>query len=194
MATLQPASSFMNAIRARVSVIQRAGSRSARKGPSYINGAAYSPRVLIALMNIWRVHHNFFDWRTYESPLNPKNVAEETEPRTRRLAVPGTGKTILVPLRRPTQTQRTTPAMRLGVHIPSGQKKPNAETYGADEPEPHVENAADNVPECVPESEPKPKKADRRNDDRPYLPDLSRILYQPWPFHGTPMWAKLQGR
>ncbi len=28
----------------------------------------------------------------------------------------------------------------------------------------------------------------------PPLPDLSRVLYQPWLFHGTPLWAKLQGR
>ncbi len=38
------------------------------------------------------------------------------------------------------------------------------------------------------------KKRDRRRDDRPHLPDLARVLYQPWLFHGTPMWAKLQGR
>lgn len=194
MATIQPVSTFMNAIRERVSIIQRAGGRSARKGPSYINGAAYSARVLIAMMNIWRVHYNFFDWRDYASPINPKNVAEEIEPRTRQLAVPGTNKTILVPLRRSTETQRTTPAMRMGVHIPSGQDKPDAEAYGLDEPGPNVEKVADSVRECISESDSKPKKVDRRNDDRPYLPDLSRILYQPWLFHGTPMWAKLQGR
>jgi len=42
--------------------------------------------------------------------------------------------------------------------------------------------------------DPPEQKKDRRRDDRPHLPNLSRILYQPWQFHGTPMWAKLRGR
>ena len=62
----------MNAIRERVSIIQRAGGRSSRVGATYINGAAYIPRVLIALMNIWRVHYNFFDWRPYRTPLEAR--------------------------------------------------------------------------------------------------------------------------
>ena len=40
MTTLQPASTFMNAIRERLSIVQRSGGRSTRNGPSYINGAA----------------------------------------------------------------------------------------------------------------------------------------------------------
>lgn len=111
MATLQPASTYMNAIRERVSMIQRAGGRSARNGPSYINGAAYSPRVLIALMNIWRVHYNFFDWRTYQSPVDPDDASEaagideNAKPQMRQLSVPGTSKKIFVPLRRATQAK-----------------------------------------------------------------------------------------
>ncbi len=77
MATIQPTSTFMNAIRERVSIIQRAGGRSARMGGSYINGAAYNPRVLIALMNIWRVHYNFFDWRPYRLPLEEEVASPE---------------------------------------------------------------------------------------------------------------------
>lgn len=68
MATILPTSTFMNAIRERVSVIERAGGRSSRVGATYINGATYNPRVLIALMNIWRVHYNYFDWRSYNQP------------------------------------------------------------------------------------------------------------------------------
>ena len=76
-ATIQPTSTFMNAIRERVSIVQRAGGRSSRVGATYINGAAYNPRVLIALMNIWRVHYNFFDWRPYRAPLEAEAAPPE---------------------------------------------------------------------------------------------------------------------
>ena len=174
MATLQPASTFMNAIRERLSIVQRSGGRSTRNGPSFINGAAYSPRVLIALLNIWRIHYNFFDWRTYNPPVAPEGVLEspsntdQSDPELMRsLAVPGTDQRILIPVRRSVDKQRSTPAMHLKVLQPS-------------RPSPAK---ADDAP-----------KKDRRSDDRPYLPNLSRILYQPWLFYGTPMWAKLQGR
>lgn len=190
MATLQPASTFMNAIRERLSIVQRAGGRSARKGPSYINGAAYSPRVLIALLNIWRVHYNYFDWRTYSSPVLPDDGGpiDPTTQRVRKLPVPGTDKSILVPLRRQTRARRTTPAMRMGVHIPRPPKKPSHSD------EISAETSAETVAESQCGKPKAGKKKDRRRDDRPNLPDLSRILYQPWLFHGTPMWAKLQGR
>ncbi len=193
MATIQPTSTFMNAIRERVSIIQRAGGRSSRVGAAYINGAAYNPRVLIALMNIWRVHYNFFDWRPYRLPLNEETErveaaaeegspkpAEDHEQRLRRIPVPGTATAILVPKRRANRVVRTTPAMRMGVHQPPQPKR------SAERP--------DQLGEAQDAGEPKPRTRDQRRDDRPNLPDLSRILYQPWLFHGTPMWAKLQGR
>ncbi len=122
-ATVQPTSTFMNAIRERVSIIQRAGGRSSRVGATYINGAAYNPRVLIALMNIWRVHYNFFDWRPYRTPLEADasppegpmtGAAEdaagpaENGEQLRRLAVPGTDKAMFVPKRRANKVVRTT--------------------------------------------------------------------------------------
>jgi hypothetical protein len=178
MATIQPASTFMNALRARLSIVERAGGRGSRNGPGYINGAAYSPRVLIALLDIWRVHYNFFDWRPFNPPTTTDGVlhdepvedvtAFETPRQTRSLAVPGTDQRITVPQRRTAPKERSTPAMRLGIVSPSR-------------------------PRPLPEGEER-RKPDRRQDDRPFLPDLSRILYQPWLFHGTPMWAKLQGR
>ncbi len=178
MATIQPASTFMNALRARLSIVERAGGRGSKNGPGYINGAAYSPRVLIALLNIWRVHYNFFDWRPFNPPTTTDGILEEELDRdddaamepgpTRSLAVPGTDQRISVPQRRSVPKDRSTPAMRLGVVSPS-------------RPRPRPEGEERNKP-------------DRRQDDRPFLPDLSRILYQPWLFHGTPMWAKLQGR
>lgn len=182
----------MNTIHERVSTIQRAGGRSSRVGASYINGAAYNPRVLIALMNIWRVHYNFFDWRPYRTPLvadaspsegptagdaaGPAGKGEQL----RRLEVPGTDKAILVPKRRASKVIRTTPVMRMGVHQPSRPKDTGREQDGVNE----EENSGGATQ----------KKRDRRRDDRPHLPDLARILYQPWLFHSTPMWAKLQGR
>ncbi len=143
-ATIQPTSTFMNAIRERVSIIQRAGGRSSRVGATYINGAGYNPRVLIALMNIWRVHYNFFDRRPYRTPLEADEpppegaeaeaapaecteasggenapVSAEKNPPIRRIAVPGTDRAILVPKRRANKIVRTTPAMRMGVQQPS---------------------------------------------------------------------------
>jgi hypothetical protein len=194
-ATIQPTSTFMNAIRERVSIIQRAGGRSSRVGAKYINGAAYNPRVLIALMNIWRVHYNFFDWRPYRQPLeeeasSPDGAASgageenadaaENGEQLRRLAVPGTDKAIFVPKRRTNRVIRTTPAMRMGVHQLSKPKD--------------SEQEAGSTKEAEAPGGARQKKQDRRRDDRPHLPDLARILYQPWLFHGTPMWAKLQGR
>lgn len=55
-ATIQPVSAFLNALRFRLSPIERAGGRSARSGAKYINGASYNPTVLAALMNIFRIH------------------------------------------------------------------------------------------------------------------------------------------
>ncbi|CTQ32301.1 hypothetical protein [Jannaschia rubra] len=60
-ATIQPTSNFLNAIRARGSINQRAGRRSSSAGTTCINGTADNPRVQIAPMNIWRVHYDFFD-------------------------------------------------------------------------------------------------------------------------------------
>lgn len=172
-ATIHPASTFMNAIRDRLSLIQRSGGRGATTGPSFINGAPYNPRVLIALINIWRVHYNYFDWRTYTPPEDVlEDDGDATMLKMRRLRIPSRDSSVSVPQRRTIQKKRTTPAMRLGVQQPSSLRK-------------------DVV---VEEGTSGRAKKDRRRDDRPYLPNLARVLYQPWLFHGTPMWAKLQGR
>jgi len=98
----------------------------------------------------------------------------------RRLAVPGTDKAIFVPKRRTNKVVRTTPAIRMGVQRPSQRK-------GSEE---EADNAQEVEGFC---GAPKKKRA-RRRDDRPHRPNLAKILYQPWLVHGTPMWAKLQGR
>ena len=215
MATLQPVSTFQNALRNRVSIVERAGGRSARKGSSYVNGSAYNPRVLIAMLNIWRIYYNFFDWRTYASPDEDERTAqEEDQPATpgkaegemnsrparavRHLKVPGTNETIEVPLRRKTRVRRTTPAMRMGVHsaqysTPSSVRS-DEEIEGSADPNRDPDEVQQEILQAGEGLEPVDKKKDRRRDDRPRLPNLSRILYQPWLFHGTPMWGKLQGR
>lgn len=152
-ATVQPAATFMNALRERVSFAQRAGGRASRTGgDSFVNGACYNPRVLIALLNIYRVHYNFFEARQYVSPINKHDETEYVSDGTTTIAVPGSRVRIKVPKRRRLAPVKRTPAMRAGIH--------------------HVPAA---------ESQPK-------------LPDLSRLLYLPWLFYGTPLWAKLQGR
>jgi hypothetical protein len=151
-ATIQPVSTFMNSLRERLTFAKRAGGRANRSGDTFVNGSCYNPRVLIAMINIFRVHYNFFELREYVSPINKHAETEYVPEGTTSLAVPGTDQRITVPKRRRLAPIERTPAERAGIHaspIDSKQAK---------------------------------------------LPDLSRILYQPWLFHGTPLWAKLQGR
>jgi hypothetical protein len=151
-ATLQPAATFCNALRERVSFARRAGGRAARSGPSYINGACFNPRILIAVLNIYRVYYNFFELRQYVSPLNKHEATDYAPAGTKSIKVPGSETLIEVPQERRLTPILRTPAMRAGIH------------------------------EVDPEAR------------SPALPDLSHVLYQPWLFHGTPLWAKLQGR
>lgn len=115
-ATLQPASTFMNALRERVSFARRAGGRSTRTGGGkYVNGACYNPRVLIALLNIYRVYYNFFELRQYISPINRHEETEEVAAGTTSLMIPGTSDRIEVPKRRRAAPLKRTPAMRAGI-------------------------------------------------------------------------------
>ena len=114
-ATLQPVSSFFNALRERVSLAQRAGGRAARFGPSYINGASYNPRVLIAVLNIFRVHYNWFEARPYVAPWSGADETEEVEPGFATRRVPGSDRTVQVRKRRTRAPRKRTPAMRLGL-------------------------------------------------------------------------------
>lgn len=114
-ATLQPVATFFNALRARQSLAQRAGGRSARSGPSYINGAAFNPRTLTAMLNIFRVYYNYFEARPYVAPWSPKSETEEVAPRRATKRVPGIGTVVEVEKRRARQPVKRTPAMRLGI-------------------------------------------------------------------------------
>lgn len=114
-ATLQSVATFFNALRARQSLAQRAGGRSARGGPSYINGAAFNPRSLTAMLNIFRVYYNFFEPRPYVAPWSQKAETEEVVPSRATRRVPGIDAVVEVEKRRSRQPVRRTPAMRLGI-------------------------------------------------------------------------------
>lgn len=207
MATLQPVSTFQNALRYRVSIVERAGGVSSRKGSKYINGSAYNPRVLIAMLNIWRIYYNFFDWREYSSPDEEECESDTTGKagadnvvgtvKTRNQKVPGKETSISLPVKPKTRTRRTTPAMRMGVHTAqyskNGRGQAKIGTAAAVAGDTNFQELAEPILETNKDTASK-KKLDRRRDDRPLLPNLAKILYQPWIFHGTPMWAKLQGR
>lgn len=114
-ATLQPASTFMNALRERVSFAKRAGGRGARSGGSWVNGASYNPRVLIAVLNIFRIHYNWFEPRQYVSPINKHDETAYVEEGTTSLRVPGKQTRLVVPKRRRLAPLERTPAMRAGI-------------------------------------------------------------------------------
>ncbi|WP_333834289.1 hypothetical protein [Rubrimonas sp.] len=114
-ATLQPVSTFFNALRERLSYAQRAGGGSARSGPSYINGAAYNPRVLIAVLNIFRVYYNWFEARPCVGGRSGKADTEDVDAGTTMLRIPGSDIVAPITKRRSRRPIRRTPAMRMGI-------------------------------------------------------------------------------
>lgn len=115
-ATLQPASTFMNSVRERLSAAARAGTGGARVGGSYIQGAIFNPKTLISLLNIFRVHYNFFEARPYASPFDgDDNPALAVRLTPRSLRMPGTNERIELKPRARRTPDRKTPAMRHGM-------------------------------------------------------------------------------
>ncbi|MGR3499804.1 MAG: hypothetical protein ACU0E9_13055 [Limimaricola soesokkakensis] len=115
-ATLQPASTFMNALRTRLSMADRAGSGGARVAGSYIQGAVFNPATLISLINIFRVQYNFFEPRPYASPYEDVEILlDAPRPRARSLRYPGTSEYIGLPAKIRKTPHQTTPAMRHGM-------------------------------------------------------------------------------
>jgi hypothetical protein len=115
-ATLQPVSAFFNALRERLSPARRAGGRSARGGASFVNGAFYNPRALIALLNIFRVHYNWFEPRPYVTAGVSELGTVEVERGTTVVRIPGTDELIEVETKAERRPIKRTPAMRLGAH------------------------------------------------------------------------------
>lgn len=115
-AALQPVSSLMNSLRERMSVAARAGSGGARVGGSYIQGAIFNPRTLIALLNIYRVHYNFFEPRPYACPYEEiDGLIAPPKLTPRALRIPGTDEFVDLPPRARRTRARLTPAMRHGM-------------------------------------------------------------------------------
>ncbi|MCA1776724.1 MAG: hypothetical protein LC676_14280 [Loktanella sp.] len=115
-ATLQPASTFMNSVRERLSAARRAGSGGARVGNSYIQGAIFNPKTLISLLNIFRVHYNFFEPRPYASPFaEDSTLTKQPKVMPRALRIPGTKELIQLTPRARRTPERKTPAMRHGI-------------------------------------------------------------------------------
>lgn len=112
--TIQPVSAFMNSLRTRTSSIERAGGKSARDGPSYINGAVFNPAVLVAMLNIYRVYYNWFEPRQYVGPGSAGSGTKSVEMGLSSVRVPGSSEVVQVPKRRTTNPVMRTPAMRLG--------------------------------------------------------------------------------
>jgi hypothetical protein len=114
-ATIQPVSAFMNSMRERTKPTKRAGGKSARNGPSYINGATFNPAMLTAFLNIYRIYFNWFEDRPYAAhAARRKNTKVATGTvRTRRR--PGSSATVEVPQVRKITPILDTPALRLGV-------------------------------------------------------------------------------
>ena len=113
-ATLQPASSFMNSVRERLGAAGRAGQGS-RVAGSYLQGAMFNPRTLISLLNIFRVHYNFFEPRPYVTIDNKHLETVSTRRSRRSLKSPGTDEEISLPPLNKSRSLKATPAMRHGM-------------------------------------------------------------------------------
>ena len=116
-ATIQPVSAFMGSLRGRTSHTERAGGKSARKGPSFINGAVFNPAVLVAILNIYRIYYNWFELRQY---VGAGATGDSTAPVAKGLSsvrIPGSNDMIQVPKRRAKTPVQRTPAMRLGADL-----------------------------------------------------------------------------
>ncbi len=114
-ATLQPASTFMNSIRERLGPAVRAESGGARLKGTYVQGAVYNPKTLISLLNIFRVHYNYFEPRPYASPWTDSLEPRAKSGTPRNIRYPGTDETVLIPQKVRTHPLKRTPAMRHGI-------------------------------------------------------------------------------
>lgn len=119
LATLHPVSSFMNSVRARLSAATRASSGGARLGKTYITDAAFNPKVLSALLNIYRVAYDYLEPKTYASPYEPESLLkgeeEPVEPPMRKVRYPGSGEVVEGTAKVRQVIIRKTSAMRHGI-------------------------------------------------------------------------------
>lgn len=115
-APLQPASTFMNSLRDRLSLADRAGSGGARIRGSYVQGAIFNPVMLISIINIFRINYNFSEPRVYTPPyeeIDDFTKAGKLIPRALRIL--GTDEFVELPPRARRSPQQRMPTMRHGM-------------------------------------------------------------------------------
>lgn len=129
-ATLQPVDAFFNSLRSRLSHTERAAPGAGRSSGTYIRGNLFNPRVLVALLNIYRVSYNFFELRPYEKGPIESMDGDRTakKPRARRHRVAWSDEMVEVtatPRRLPV---KLSPAMRYGIHErPGPEERPKVD-------------------------------------------------------------------
>lgn len=79
------------------------------------NGASYNPTVLEALMNIFRIHYNWFEIRQYTGNTATRSGTMSVKAGMSSIRVPGTNETILRPKIRETAPAQRAPTQRSGV-------------------------------------------------------------------------------
>ena len=87
----------------------------ARAGNSYVNGSSFNPKVLIALLNIYRVYDIWFQDRPCASTWRGRPENAPVSRSTTKARVPGTGRVVEIEKRRARTPVKRTPAMRLGI-------------------------------------------------------------------------------
>ena len=115
-ATLQPVDTFLNSLRERLSPTKRSSSGGGSMTRTYIQGNIYNPRVLVALLNIFRVYYNFFELRPYETDTIDAAELSGQGRRLRRVRVPWTNEAVEISSKGRAPVRRLTPAMRHGIH------------------------------------------------------------------------------
>ncbi|MEP1329856.1 hypothetical protein [Pseudophaeobacter sp.] len=106
----------MSSLRTRLSHAERAKGEGARLAGTYIQGAIFNPKTLISILNIYRIHYNFFEERSYACPyeeiddlINPPVLKQRAMP------IPGTDKFVDLPPKPRRVPATTTPAIRHGL-------------------------------------------------------------------------------
>ncbi|MCR9222055.1 MAG: hypothetical protein NXI21_17665 [Alphaproteobacteria bacterium] len=126
-ATLQPVDTFFNSIRARLSPTDRSSHGGGSMSGTYIQGNLFNPRVLVALLNIYRVHYNFLELRQFETDTIEKAEAMESAPMRRRMArVPWSDERVEAFSPQRAKIVKLTPAMRHGIHQVRPGEEPKA--------------------------------------------------------------------
>ncbi|MCW8916519.1 MAG: hypothetical protein OQK24_11800 [Magnetovibrio sp.] len=111
--SLQAVDTFFNSVRERLSPTGRTGGGASMTG-TYVQGNSFNPRVLTALLNIFRVSYNFFELRPFEKgDGDPSQQAVQST--TTHITVPGTNKKVAVKGRPRKVIEKRTPAMRHGI-------------------------------------------------------------------------------